>query len=101
MNIDVLHKDVLGAVRERRHGRPIGGFEAYGIVEICHGAVAHSDVLAFDVYAIGVQGKLGDAAWNAVAAVAQKVIGRQELLLLFDVHPHRDALDDGITHLKQ
>lgn len=99
VNINVLHKDVLGAVGERRHRRPIGWFEADCIVEISHRAVAHSDVLAFDVDTIGIQRKHGDPPRKAVAAVAQEVVGRQELLLLFNVDPHRDALDDCIANL--
>lgn len=99
VNINVLHEDVLGAVGERRHSGAIGRLEAHGIVEVCDRAVANSDVLAFDVNAVGVQRKHGDPPRNAVASVAQDVVGRQELLLLLNVDPDRYALDDGIADL--
>ncbi len=52
--VDILHKDVFGAIREWRHGGSVAGLQAHGIVEVCDRAVAHRDVLAFDVDAVGV-----------------------------------------------
>ena len=115
-----LHKNVLGAVGEGQDRGAVGGLEAHGVVKVGDGAVAHlkivtlchsrwlracgaahSDVLALDVYSIGVEGEGGDALWHlAVGAVAQAVAGSEKSLLLFNVDPHCYALDDGVAHLQ-
>ena len=75
MDIYILHENVLGAVGEGREGRAVGGLQTNGVVEVGDGAVAHSDVLALDVDAVGVEGERWYSRGHAVAADAQTSTG--------------------------